>query len=149
MLEANPQLDPLRVRELLTLACRRVEGAPAERQGAGAIDAGSAVALAITDADDVAYPAVASACPGQQLRFVLNDPDAIDVRVAGSWDRWAAAATRAVRVAPSLLQVTLPPLSSGSYAYKFVVDDRWIADPANRRQAIDGLGGTNSTFDVR
>jgi serine protease AprX len=149
MLEANPRLTPHRVRELLTLACRRVDGAPTERQGAGAIDAGSAVALAITDADDVAHPAVATASPGQRLRFVLNDPDATDVRIAGSWDGWAAAATRAVRVAPSLLQVTLPPLSSGSYAYKFVVDGRWDADPANRHCASDGFGGTNSTFDVR
>jgi serine protease AprX len=149
MLEANPCLASLRVRELLTLACRRVEGAPAERQGAGAIDAGSGVALAISDADDVAYPAVATASPGQRLRFVLNDPDATDVRIAGSWDGWTAPATRAVRIAPSLLQVTLPALSSGSYAYKLVVDGRWIADPANRHHASDGFGGTNSTFQVR
>ena len=47
MLEANPHLTPFDVRELLMAAARPVPGADRERQGAGALHAGRAVALAL------------------------------------------------------------------------------------------------------
>jgi serine protease AprX len=149
MLEANPQLSPRRLRELLILACRPVDGAPAERQGAGAIDAGSAVALALSDGGDIGYPAVSRVKVGEQPRFVLHDPDARAVRVVGSWDGWTSRGVNAVRTARGLWTMTLPPLPAGEYAYKFVVDDhRWIADSTNRMRKDDGVGGTNSVFAV-
>jgi serine protease AprX len=49
MLQANPDLTPRRLRELLMQSARPVPGAPPERQGAGAVDAGHAVALAVAD----------------------------------------------------------------------------------------------------
>jgi serine protease AprX len=52
MREANRSLSPRRIRELLVTACHRVEGAPAERQGAGALEAGRAVLLALADRHD-------------------------------------------------------------------------------------------------
>ena len=42
MLQANPELTPATLRATLLAACRAVPGAPAERQGAGALDAGQA-----------------------------------------------------------------------------------------------------------
>jgi len=150
MLEANAALTPRRIHELLVLACRRVDGAPTERQGAGAIDAGSAVALAVHDTRGVEYPSIATVSSGSTLRLVLHDPDARSVRVIGSWDDWRHDGIVATRIAPALWQMTLPTLSSGTYAYKSVVDDdRWTADPANRRAIADGFGGTNSVFEVR
>jgi serine protease AprX len=150
MLEANPALTPRRIRDLLLLACKRVDGAPDERQGAGAIDAGTAVTLAATDEDDVAYAAISPAASGRRTRFILHDPDATCVSIVGSWDNWATPGFTAAKLAPSLWQMTLPPLSSGEYAYKFVLDDsRWIADPTNRRRRDDGFGATNSVFVMR
>ncbi len=46
MLEANPALTPAQVREVLVATAQPVPGAPRERQGAGALDAGKAVAAA-------------------------------------------------------------------------------------------------------
>jgi serine protease AprX len=150
MLEANPTLTPSRVRELLTLACRRVDGAPAERQGAGAIDAGTAVALAFADRTNVSYPAVSTPTSGSRLRFTLHDPDVTAARVVGSWDEWADPGVAMTRVGSSVWHATIQSIAAGSYAYKLVVDGtRWIADPANRREDSDGFGGTNSTFEVR
>ena len=150
MLEANPTLTPRRVHELLMLACRRVDGAPSERQGAGAIDAGGAVALAVNDEPGVWYPAITNVSSGTRLRFVLHEPDARSVQVVGNWDGWMTGRVTGVRIAPALWQMTAPPLSSGRYEYKIVVDDRdWIEDPACRRRASDGFGGTNSVFEVR
>lgn len=150
MLQANALLTPRHVRSLLTLACRHVDGAPSERQGAGAIDAGSAVALALTHTEDVVYPAVSDGALGGRLRFVLHEPEARDVRIVGSWDGWSRAGTPAVRITPGLWQMTIPAPAVGSYAYKFVVDGgRWIDDPTNRVRESDGFGATNSTFVVR
>jgi serine protease AprX len=150
MLQANALVTPRDVRSLLMLACRRVDGAPIERQGAGAIDAGSAVALAMTHAKDVAYPAVSDVALGARLRFVLHEPEARDVKAVGSWNDWSTAGVSAVRIAPSLWQMTIPALAAGRYAYKFVVDGtRWIDDPANRLRESDGFGATNSRFVVR
>jgi hypothetical protein len=48
MLEANPTLPPQSLKELLRSAAQLVPGASAERQGAGAVDAGRAVASALS-----------------------------------------------------------------------------------------------------
>jgi serine protease AprX len=47
MLEANPKLPPARLKELLIASAHPVPGAPRERQGNGALDAGHAVRLAL------------------------------------------------------------------------------------------------------
>jgi serine protease AprX len=46
MLEANADLDPASVKEILIRTAERIEGAPAERQGHGVVDAGRAIATA-------------------------------------------------------------------------------------------------------
>ncbi|MBX7102681.1 MAG: S8 family serine peptidase [Gemmataceae bacterium] len=47
MLQANPGLTPARVKELLLKTCKSVPSIPAARQGAGAVQAGAAVAAAL------------------------------------------------------------------------------------------------------
>jgi 1,4-alpha-glucan branching enzyme len=92
---------------------------------------------------------VVTASLGAPLRFVLHDPDARSVQLTGSWDGWAHA-THGRQIAPALWRLAAPPLSSGTYEYKLVVDERrWIDDPSNRRRTSDGFGGMNSVFDVR
>ncbi len=49
MLEANPALTPHQVRTILMAAAYKVPGAPDERQGAGAVDAGRALELTLAD----------------------------------------------------------------------------------------------------
>lgn len=49
MLQANPALTPRLVRDVLIAAAQPIPGAPAERQGAGALDAGQAVARALRE----------------------------------------------------------------------------------------------------
>jgi serine protease AprX len=49
MLEANPRLEPLLIREILMTTAHSVSNAPSERQGAGALDAGRAVARALAE----------------------------------------------------------------------------------------------------
>ena len=49
MLEANPRLTPLLIRQILMSTAEPVAGAPRDRQGAGALAAGAAVARALAE----------------------------------------------------------------------------------------------------
>lgn len=59
MLEANPALSPSQVKQLIVQTARPLPNVPAERQGAGVIDAGAAVAAAMA-ARPLAQPASTS-----------------------------------------------------------------------------------------
>jgi len=45
--------------------------------------------------------------------------------------------------------VIMVPLEPGMYQYKFVVDGRWISDPANTNTKPDGYGESYSLVEVR
>jgi serine protease AprX len=149
MLEANPALQPRRLRELLVAACRPVPGAPAERQGAGALDAGRAATLARADrhgaaADFASSPLLEDA----RVCFRLHEHAAREVRVLGSWDGWRDG-LEASEVEPGVWQAELARPAAGRYAYKFLLEgERWLADPANPARAHDGLGGFNSVLSL-
>jgi serine protease AprX len=144
MLEANPGLTPQRVRELVIASAERVAGAPPERQGAGAVNAGRAVSLALLEAQgrrsDLARSPILE---DGEVRFVLHDPRACEVRVVGRWDDWRPPGLAAERVGDGVWAARIR--GEGPLQYKFVVDDRvWLADPLNPRRAPDGFGGWNS-----
>jgi serine protease AprX len=148
MLEANPNLTPLRLRQLMTTATHPVHGADPERQGAGALDAGRAVALVLADhlgngATLFRSPEVTS----QGTSFRLHDAVARDVRVLGSWNGWQAPGVHAEPVDHGVWQAHLSGLAPGRYAYKFLLDgQRWLTDPLNPRRASNGQGGWNSVL---
>jgi serine protease AprX len=148
MLEANPALTPRRVRELLIAAAEPVPGASPERQGAGAIHAFAAVALALADqhsprADYAQSPLITS----EGIIFLLHDHQARAVRVLGSWNGWAGPGVVATAVEPGVWQTDPLTLASGNHLYKFLIDDGiWNPDPANPLRATDGFGGWNSVL---
>jgi serine protease AprX len=149
MLEANPSLTPALVRDVLIAAAHVVPGAPAERQGAGALEVGRAVAVALGERHGAlsrgfAEPRVTP----DGVAFVLHDHQAKRVQVLGSWDGWRAPGLLAAAVEPGVWRAmaALPP---GQYLYKFLLNGAyWLDDPANPRKAPDGLGGLNSVLTV-
>jgi serine protease AprX len=149
MLEANPSLTPRRVRELLQAAAHPVPGASAERQGAGAVDAGRAVTLALTDlhsrrADFAETPLI----EGMSVRFLLHDHAASRVAVLGSWNGWAAPGLVAARIEDGLWEARLSTAPPGPHSYKFLIDgERWLVDPANPARTVDDGGSWNSVLD--
>jgi serine protease AprX len=146
MREANASLSPRRVRELLCAAAQPVPGASPERQGAGAVDAGRAVTLALADlhsrrADFAASPLI----EGETVRFLLHDHDASRVAVRGSWDGWQEPGLVAARIEDGLWEARLTRATVGNHAYKFHLDgDRWLVDPANPSRVTDDAGNWNS-----
>jgi serine protease AprX len=147
MLEARPELSPRRVRELLLACAHPVPGAPVERQGAGAVDAGRAVTLALADrhsraADEARTPRLGP----DGVEFLLHDHAAREVLVFGSWDGWRQPLS-AVPIEPGLWCARLSPRPD-RLAYKFRLDGtRWLTDPGNPARQADGLGGWNSVFE--
>jgi serine protease AprX len=148
LLQARPDLTPGRVRELLMAAAHAVPGAPIERQGAGAVDAGRTIALALAEGDGAdGGPGRGPRVEGEGVRFRVHDRQASEVRVLGSWNRWKHPGLTATVVGAGLWEAHLPRLRPGTYQYKFLLDGgRWLADPANPLRAHDGYGGFNSVL---
>lgn len=88
-----------------------------------------------------------SVLPDGSVKLVYRDAAATDVVCAGSFNGWGREPLPLIRKGGSDLWVgQTGPLPPGAHAYKYVVDGRWIADPAQALDMADGLGGRNSTF---
>ena len=149
MLEANPSLTPDRIKELLLKAAWNVPGAPRERQGAGAIDAGKAIALAVWDRkqilSDAQLPPVISET---EITYLLQDSQAYKVDVFGNWNNWRSPIS-ATQIQLSMWHAKQTRLAPGRYWYKFRLDgSQWMSDPANPRKSVDRNGRINSVLIV-
>jgi len=144
LLEANRGLSPPLVREVLLTTAHPVPGAPRDRQGAGAMEAGKAVALALAQLHGHAALAAAPHLDRGALVFQLHEGNVERVEVFGSWNGWAASA-EGRQVGPGLWEARVPPPRVRRLEYKFRLDgERWLDDPANPRKAPDGVGGLNA-----
>jgi len=150
MLEANPKLTPLLIRDVLTETAHSVPGADRERQGAGALNAGLAVARALAERHAEAVKQQRSPCFSPEgITFSLHDHDASSVQVLGSWNDWRAPDIVAMSVEPGFWRTSPTPLADGQHTYKFLLNgERWLDDPGNPRKKPDGLGGLNSVLIV-
>jgi hypothetical protein len=91
-------------------------------------------------------PAVAAVVPDtvHLVRFVLVNPGARQVALAGDFNGWQAEALTPAAEG-GVWSVALP-LRAGRYEYAFVVDgERWVADPA-LPAARDEFGGEHSVL---
>jgi serine protease AprX len=145
MLEANLALTPRLLRDALVATTHPVPGAPAERQGAGALDAGRAVARALAERHGAAVAGAQSPrVTPQGVVFSLHDHAAGKVELFGSWSNWREPVALA-QAEPGAWQSPALAIPHGRHEYKFLLDStRWLDDPANPRKFPDGLGGLNS-----
>jgi serine protease AprX len=149
VLEANPALSPLLIRDVLTETAHTVPGADRERQGAGALAPGQAVARALAEHHRQAKWQVSPRLSGEGVSFPLHDHHATQVQVLGSWNGWQVPGIKAVCPEPGFWTTSPLLLPPGRYSYKFLLDgERWLDDPANPRKTPDGVGGLNSTVTV-
>lgn len=149
LLQANPALTPAAIRAILLGTAQLVDGAPKERQGAGVLDQGRAVARALGElifghSGEAGGPVVENG----RVHFRVHDHEARSVDLFGSWDGWSfPVAARSPE--PGLWETEPMPLAMGSYSYKLRLNDsQWIDDPANPVKQPDGLGGLNSMVEI-
>jgi serine protease AprX len=152
MIEANPNLMPAEIKSLLLATAEPLDGAPEERQGAGVIHAGKAVAAALR-----AHGSPLKGWPTSPdiLRrsitfyYIEPKPRADEVALIGSFNHWQPKGHALQALLPGVWQITIPSLPRGTYRYKFLVDrERWVNDPENPARVEDGFGGFNSILEV-
>ncbi|MBU0756407.1 MAG: isoamylase early set domain-containing protein [Planctomycetes bacterium] len=73
-------------------------------------------------------------------------PEAREVYLAGSFNKWNPRSDRMVRKNGSFQKVISLP--AGEYRYKFVIDGNWLTDPKAALQVSNAIGGTNSVIKV-
>jgi serine protease AprX len=150
MLEANPSLTPAQIKEILLTTADPLNDAPAERQGAGTINAGRAVAAALRVSGGLLQGIPIS--PNIALReitFYYYDPPAREVALVGSFNDWQSRDGEMVRIRPGLWEGVLDVPARGTHRYKFLIDrSRWTHDPENPLRIEDGFGGFNSLITI-
>jgi len=122
-----------------------VPGVSAERQGAGVLAAGSAVAAALAHRhpEFAGFPSVPLVAE-TGVTFLLHDHRAGQVAIFGDWDGWRAPVVLQAEP-PGVWQAAMQRPPSGVYAYKYQLNGRqWLDDPANPAKAWDGFTGFNS-----
>ena len=120
--------------------------APAERQGAGAINAGRAVAAALRMNGGLlqGIPISPNIDP-PEITFYYYDPSAREVAFIGSLNDWQSKDGEMVQIRPGLWEGVLDVSVRGTHCYKFLIDrSRWTHDPENPLRIEDGFGGFNS-----
>ncbi len=151
MIEANPQLTPGAIKNILISTADRIAGAPAIRQGFGVVNARRAVELA--KREQHALNTVGCSPPRVQngdLVFVYHDDEARQVSLAGEFNNWSFVSNPLMKDTSGLWHCKVATPGPGSYQYKFVVDNkRWIEDPSNGMKVVDGFGGLNSVLVIR
>lgn len=83
----------------------------------------------------------------QNLQIEFHDGQAHEVCIAGSFNDWHPAVTPMLHLSHDrwVKELVLPP---GRYEYQFVVDGKWVCDPAAAEKVPNPFGGFNSVVVV-
>lgn len=87
--------------------------------------------------------ALAAAVRAEPVTFMLEAPQARQVLLAGEMTDWDKHKQAMARGADGIWRLRLD-LAPGQWLYKFVVDGRWVHDPATPDHDADGQGGQHS-----
>lgn len=146
MLEANPQLTPLAVKNILIATAERIRNAPVLRQGYGRLNALAAVKEATCEKhllDDAHFSA--PRIEGNHLVFFYHDDSAEKVTLAGDFNNWNSTSIDFSKEANGIWRIEIAIPELGRFRYKFIINGtRWIDDPGNGIKEPDNYGGFNS-----
>jgi chromosome partitioning protein len=84
----------------------------------------------------------------KEIVFKLEAPEDAMVQIAGDFNAWVPESLDLTESQGRPLWHKTISLRQGSYEYKYLVDGRWIPDPANDRIAEDAHGGVNSVINL-
>lgn len=148
MLEANPNLKPSDIREILINTARPIKTDSAIRQGFGLIQPLAAVNSVADEHHQHLLPISPEIdYKNHSITFTYHTHDASRVVLTGDFKNWSSDGLPLNEVETGVwqLKVELPP--KGIYRYKFLVDQHlWIVDPRNIYREPDGFNGFNSKF---
>lgn len=79
----------------------------------------------------------------KKVTFLLKAVDAKEVHLVGEFNNWKSGA-HPMKNDGNGTWVKQLFLSEGTFEYKFLVDDQWMADPENERACPNCFGTRNS-----
>ena len=148
LLEANPELTPLAIREILFSTAKRIKGLPAERQGFGTIQPKKA--LLKTLVHQHIHPPEQSPLINtgkKTVEFYVQHDWATEISLVGDFNNWAPDELQLEPGRNGAWKISIPLLKPGRYYYKFHIDQTyWQEDVNNPLRESDGFDGFNSVL---
>ncbi len=150
MLEANPNLTPLAIKNILISTAQKLAHQPRIRQGYGVLNANLAVAEAAREthflgSENYAPPRIES----ENIVFHYHDDSAEGVFLVGDFNDWNKDKTQFTKCADGVWRAAINCLKQGKYRYKFLVNgERWTEDTSHGLKEEDGFGGFHSILIV-
>lgn len=150
MLEANPHLTPLAVKNILISTATKLLNQPNLRQGFGVLNARSAVEDALREthfleAENYSQPRL----DGEKIIFYYHDDSAENVFLVGDFNNWRRDEIQFTKSADGVWQAEIISITSGKYRYKFFVNNEfWTEDASHGLKEEDGFGGFHSILIV-
>ena len=146
MIEANPNLTPAAIKNILLATARKLAGRPSVRQGFGVLNARLAVEFALKEQHSLDrknhHPPRINQ---KEMIFSYHNDNAKKVNLCGDFNDWSPGMTPFIQTEHGLWRAEIPCQPSGKYRYKFLIDDAvWSEDPSHGFKEEDGLGGFNS-----
>lgn len=150
MLEANPRLTPLAVKNILCSTARRLADRPLVRQGYGVLNAG--LALAETLRERHSLTSLNYSPPRAEdgrIVFHFHGDAAREVFLAGDFNDWNPSGIPFAKGADGIWRVAIEQPAPGRYRYKLLIDNElWIEDASHTLKEEDGFGGFHSILIV-
>ncbi len=150
MLEANPDLTPSVIKNILVSTATRLAGQPAIRQGYGVLDAHLAVERSLSEnhffnEEEFRPPYIYK----NQIIFSYHDDSAKAIALVGDFNDWKEDDTEFQKCEDGIWRAKIPCLPLGQYSYKFVIDGKkWVEDPSHGLKENDGYNGFNSILHI-
>ncbi len=150
MLEADSNLTPAIIKNILISTASRLANFPAIRQGFGILNARLAVEEALKeihyfDHETLTPPRI----EGEKIVFYYHDDNAKSVHLAGDFNNWSSSENQFFKNGDGLWHAEIPNPPSGKYRYKFVLDGAiWKEDASNGMKEEDGFDGFNSILQI-
>lgn len=146
MLEANPNLTPLIIKNILISTARRLVRHSSLRQGFGVLNARRSVEEAkrethFLDRRNYSPPRISR----NGIRFFHHDDLAETVSLAGDFNDWRKDEIYFSRTSDGVWVAEITCRPSGKYRYKFCVNGEfWTEDQSHGLKEEDGFGGFHS-----
>jgi serine protease AprX len=151
MLEANPLLTAIEIRNVLLKTAMPLPTYDAAQQGYGRLQSKMAV-YAVIDREDTHFtdddPIINR--ESNSITFYIHLPFAeTSVSLSASFNNWKKNEILLKPAKNNIWYVHIPMLPNGRYEYKYLVDNhQWVEDLANPWRVIDNYGGWNNVFEI-
>ncbi len=151
MLEANPELTPLQVREIICSTATKLEEHDIIRQGYGLIHPRKAIVNALqqnTLEEKVTSPILNT--KKNTISFYTRSNCASKVVLSGSFNNWEENQYFLEPIRNGVWGIEIPMLDKGEHLYKFLIDDKdWTPDMNNPYREPDGYNHWNSKLIIK